>query len=134
MKSPTSGVRALLLAIACSIPLVAANSAAAGNEAPIPQVSALTREQAAELFAQGERYERSHDLHAAMGAYAAAAEAGDGYAQKKLGDFYGSGNAAVERDYETSLKWYELARDQGIPVPTPATNPGDFRFPSPVMR
>jgi len=36
----------------------------------------------------------------------------------------GTGSDAVERDYETSLRWYERARRQGIEIPKPFTYPG----------
>lgn len=78
---------------------------------------------AAERFSQGEAYERQQDLKAALDAYTESAKAGYGPAQKKLGDLYGQGNAIVKRDYMTSLKWYEKARDQGIEVPKPKTYP-----------
>ena len=59
-----------------------------------------------------------------MTAYLAAGEAGNGMAQKRLGDIYNTGNAVVRRDYETALKWYQKARAQGIEIPKPITNPG----------
>ena len=83
----------------------------------------LTPQQAAQLFQQGEALERRRDQRGAFEAYLAAGEAGDGNAQKKLGDFYGNGNHAVERNYETALKWYHKARAQGIEIPTPFTYP-----------
>lgn len=85
---------------------------------------ALTPVQAAERFQEGRKLERNGDLQAAMTAYLAAGEAGDGLAQKRLGDIYNTGNALVQRDYETALKWYQKARAQGIEIPKPITNPG----------
>ncbi len=85
---------------------------------------ALTPPQAAERFQEGLRLERGGDLQAAMTAYLAAGESGDGLAQKRLGDIYNTGNALVRRDYETALKWYQKARAQGIEIPKPITNPG----------
>lgn len=76
-----------------------------------------------ERFRQARAFERRGNLRAALDAYTQAAEAGNGPAQKKLGDIYGSGNAVVVRDYETSLKWYTKARDQGIDIPAPGTFP-----------
>ena len=91
-----------------------------------PAVSAptLTPAQAAERFQAGIKFERDGDLRAAMTAYLAAGEAGNGTAQKRLGDLYNAGNAIVPRDYETSLKWYQKARAQGVEIPKPITNPG----------
>lgn len=84
----------------------------------------MTREQAAQRFRQGEAFEHKHNLRAAYDAYLEAGEAGNGDAQKKLGDLYGNGNAVVERNYETSLKWYHKAREQGMEIPGPLTYPG----------
>jgi len=92
-----------------------------------PSSSMLSKGQAEERFTQGTVYERKKDLRAAFIAYTEAGEAGHGLAQKKLGDFYSVGNVAVERDYETALKWYEKAREQGIEIPKPLVYPADPR-------
>ena len=84
----------------------------------------LTPQQAAERFEEGRRLERSGDLRAAMQAYVAAGEAGNGLAQKRLGDIYNTGNDVVTRDYGTALLWYQKARAQGVEIPKPFTNPG----------
>ena len=80
--------------------------------------------QATEGFQGAISLERKGDLQAAMTAYLAAGEAGNGLAQKRLGDIYNTGNAVVQRDYETSLRWYQKARAQGVAIPKPITNPG----------
>jgi TPR repeat protein len=80
--------------------------------------------QADARYQEGVELERRGDLRAAVAAYQQAGESGHGLAQKKLGDFYGTGNDVVERDYETSLRWYERARQQGIEIPKPFTYPG----------
>ena len=85
---------------------------------------ALTPGQATERFNEGLKLEQGGDLRAAMQAYVAAGESGNGAAQKRLGDIYNTGNAAVARDYETALRWYQKARAQGIEIPKPITNPG----------
>ena len=38
-------------------------------------------------------------------------------AARKLGDIYGRGAGDVPRDYEESIKWYEVARSRGVDVP-----------------
>jgi len=91
---------------------------------PAATVPSLTPAQAAERYEEGIRLERNGDLQAAMTAYVAAGDAGNGLAQKRLGDIYNTGNAVVRRDYETALKWYQKARAQGIEIPKPLTNPG----------
>jgi TPR repeat protein len=96
-----------------------------------PLSSMLTPREAADRYTQGTLHERRKDLRAAFVAYTEAGEAGNGHAQKKLGDFYSNGNIAVERDYEAALKWYEKAREQGIEIPKPLVYPGD---PNQVIR
>ncbi len=91
---------------------------------PAARVPAMTPAQAAERFQEGISLERKGDLQAAMTAYLAAGESGNGLAQKRLGDIYNTGNAVVQRDYETSLRWYQRARAQGVEIPKPITNPG----------
>ncbi len=91
---------------------------------PRPSPAALTPDQAAQRMREGLQFEKSGDLAAAMTAYLAAGESGNGEAQKKLGDIYNSGNALVKRDYETALKWYQKARVQGVDIPKPIVSPG----------
>lgn len=95
-----------------------------GGPAALAQAGALTPAQAAQRLQQGEAFESKHDLRSAFDAYTQAGEAGNGLAQRKLGDFYSSGNVAVDRNYETGLKWYSKAREQGIEIPKPFTYPG----------
>ena len=90
-------------------------------ERPKPTGS-LGPAQAAERYQQGLQAERSGDLTAAMAAYLAAGESGHGPAQKRLGDIYNTGNAVVQRDYETALRWYQKAREQGIEIPRPLSH------------
>lgn len=99
----------------------AAASAGVAASATSPQ---LTRAQASQRFRQGENLERKRDMRGAVAAYTAAAESGNGHAQKKLGDLYNTGNNVLERDYETALKWYHKAREQGIDIPKPLSYPG----------
>ena len=123
--------RALVLAAAGSVLLVQAPAtlaqkvgltASLGRSAsPAP---ALSVEQASERFKDGESYERRQQLRFAFEAYAEAGEAGHPLAQKKLGDFYSTGNAAVDRDYERALRWYQKARAQGVEIPAPHSYSG----------
>ena len=86
--------------------------------APAP---ALSPAQAEERFQEGLAQDRKGDLRAALKAYLEAGQSGHGAAQKKLGDVYNTGNAIVPRDYETALKWYQKAREQGVEIPKPLT-------------
>ncbi len=89
-----------------------------------PPLPALSKAQAESRFQQAVELERRGEMVAAVKAFHEAAENGHGPAQKKLGDLYGTGNSAVQRDYETSLRWYQKAREQGIEIPKPFTYPG----------
>ncbi len=68
-------------------------------------------------FVAARELERTGDLLASFLGFRQSAECGYGLAQRKLGDLYGTGNKAVYRDYETSLRWYRKARDQGVEIP-----------------
>ena len=91
---------------------------------PKPPRPLLGEREAEARFREGEELEQRGKMQAALTAYREAGESGHGPAQKKMGDFYGTGNAVVERDYETALRWYDRARKQGINVPEPFTYPG----------
>ena len=90
------------------------------------QVAAVTRAgaEATKRYRAGLGYERKGDDSAALKAFLEAGEGGHGLAQRKLGMIYDKGNSAVERDYQTSLKWYEKAREQGVPIPKPLVRSG----------
>jgi len=79
---------------------------------------------AAARYGDAQKLERSGDWTGAVQAYHDAAENGHGPAQKRLGDIYGSGQGDVKRDYDTSLRWYKRAQEQGEQVPQPFTYPG----------
>ena len=114
-------------------PVPAAGAAAAPSlpQAPLapasspPMVRPLLGERAAEArYREAVEFERRGEMPAAITAYREAGESGHALAQKKMGDLYGTGNDVVKRDYETSLRWYDRARKQGIEIPTPFTYPG----------
>jgi serine/threonine-protein kinase len=79
---------------------------------------------AAARYGEARELERRGYWAAAMQAYHEAAASGHGPAQKRLGDIYGNGKGEVERDYETSLRWYQRAREQGEDIPLPFSYPG----------
>jgi pilus assembly protein FimV len=76
-------------------------------------------EAAAKRYREGVALERRGELKAALAAYLEAGEAGNGLAQRRLGQIYDKGNTVVQRDYETALKWYQKAREQGVPMEKP---------------
>jgi serine/threonine-protein kinase len=75
-------------------------------------------------YGDAQKLERSGDWAGAVQAYHEAAEKGHGPAQKRLGDIYGNGQGDVQRDYDTSLRWYKRAQEQGEQIPLPFTYPG----------
>lgn len=87
----------------------------------------LGREEAERRYRDGLAAERRGDEVAAFNAYLAAGESGHGLAQKKLGEIYDRGTAAVQRDYGTALLWYQKAREQGVEVPRAETRGPSIR-------
>jgi TPR repeat protein len=79
---------------------------------------------AASRYDSARELERSGDWGGALQAYHEAAAGGHGPAQKRLGDIYGNGKGSTERDYETSLRWYQRAREKGEEIPLPFSYPG----------
>lgn len=63
--------------------------------------------------------EHRGDDKGALIAFLDAAEQGYPPAQRRLGEIYDSGNAAVKRDYEESIRWYQKAREGGEVIPPP---------------
>jgi len=77
----------------------------------------LGRQEAEARYRDGLDLAKARAGQAALVAFHQAADSGHGMAQRKLGDLYGTGYDNVERDYETSLRWYQHARNQGIEIP-----------------
>jgi TPR repeat protein len=79
---------------------------------------------------QGLALARRGDDKGAFAAFLDAAERGYPPAQRQLGEIYDSGNSAVERNYEESIRWNQRAREGGeqfpphkSPLPTFQTRP-----------
>jgi FimV-like protein len=79
----------------------------------------LSPEEATRRYREGLGLEDKGDEQGALKAFLAAGESGHGLAQRKLGEIYDKGNSAAPRDYETALRWYTKAREQGIEIPKP---------------
>lgn len=109
-----------------STPAAAASLAPAAPPARLPK-AVLGREEAERRYREGLAAERRGDEVAAFNAYLAAGESGHGLAQKKLGEIYDRGTAAVQRDYGTALLWYQKAREQGVEVPRAETRGPSIR-------
>jgi len=115
-------VRELLAARpAATAPPLAAVKPAPSMTLPAPPSTAVPSsvEAAAKRYQEGLSMERRGDQQGAFAAFLAAGEAGNGLAQRKLGQIYDTGNKVVRRDYETALKWYQKAREQGVPIDKP---------------
>jgi FimV-like protein len=110
-------VRDLLAANPVAVPPVAAIKPAPALKAPAAVPPGLA--EAARRYREGLAMERRGDNRGALTAFLAAGEAGYGLAQRKLGQIYDTGNPAVPRDYQTSLKWYQKAREQGVEIEKP---------------
>jgi FimV-like protein len=95
-------------------------AAVAANLVPKPAVvPPLGGEEAVRRYREGQAMEGKGDDVGALKAYLEAGEAGHGLAQRRLGQIYDKGNSAVQRDYQTSLKWYQKAREQGVEIDKP---------------
>jgi Sel1 repeat len=84
-----------------------------------PPVGASSSSVAAGLHADGLALERRGDESGAFLAFLQAAEDGYPPAQRRLGEIYDSGNSAVTRNYEESIRWYQKAREGGEKIPPP---------------
>jgi outer membrane biosynthesis protein TonB len=105
-------------------PAVTPPPAAPPPAAPVPAPKArLSEPEAAARYEHGLVLEGRGDEPAAFQAFLEAAESGHGLAQRRLGELYDKGNSAVPRDYESSLRWYQKAREQGVPIAKPVTFP-----------
>jgi len=76
-------------------------------------------EEAMRRYQEGLALERKGDDKRALRAFLEAGEAGYGLAQRRLGQIYDRGNAAVGRDLQTSIYWYQKARAQGVEIDRP---------------
>ena len=77
------------------------------------------QEQAARRYEEGLAMERRGDHQGAFKAFLEAGEAGYGLAQRRLGQIYDTGSPVVKHDYQTSLKWYQKAREKGVEIDKP---------------
>lgn len=105
---------------AAAPPLAAVKPALPETAAAKPSAAApLVPEEAAKRYREGLGMERRGDHQGALKAFLEAGEAGNGLAQRKLGQIYDKGNTVVQRDYQVALKWYQKAREQGVEIDKP---------------
>ena len=106
-------MKKFLLVLAAAMPVWQAAHAQSPASAPISLEAATQRHRA------GLALEHRGDDKGAFIAFMEAAEQGYPPAQRKLGEIYDSGNAAVERNYPESIRWYQKAREGGEDIPPP---------------
>jgi pilus assembly protein FimV len=105
---------------AAAAPLAAVKPAPAEKLPARPSAGVpLGAEAAAKRYRDGLGMERRGDHRGALTAFLEAGEAGNGLAQRRLGQIYDKGNAAVPRDFQASVKWYQKAREQGVEIDKP---------------
>lgn len=114
--------RSLLLGGLAALSWLSAVQAQAPAQPPLSMASAVHR------HVQGIAMAHRGDEHGAFNAFLQAAESGYPPAQRKVAEIYDSGNAAVTRDYEESIRWYEKARAGGEQLPSPRRD-----YPAPPM-
>src|SRR6187549_128074 len=90
----------------------------------------MNHEAATRRHTAGLALERRGDDRGAFIAFYEAAEYGYPPAQRKLGEIYDSGNAAVKRDFSASIHWYEKAREGGETIPPPRSPIPTFAAPA----
>ena len=83
------------------------------------QPRALPTREVAKLHARGLALQHRGDNQGAFVAFLDAAEQGYPPARRRLGEIYDSGNSAVKRDHEESIRWYQKAREGGEDIPSP---------------
>lgn len=116
--SKNSVLAAAIAGLFLALPAQSWSQSAKQGKPPVDAVAAAR-------FGDAQKLEQKGDWTGAMQAYHEAAEQGHGPAQKRLGDIYGTGGYGdVQRDYDTSLRWYKRAQDQGEQIPQPFTYPG----------
>ena len=104
-------------AILTALVLAAAAPAWQAVHAQSPAQAPLSAQAAAYRHADGLMLEHRGMEQEAFIAFVEAAEAGHGPAQRRLGEIYDSGNSAVKRDYEESIRWTQKAREGGEEIP-----------------
>jgi len=102
--------------------LPASQVAVARIEAPAAALAVPSKDQAPmRRYQEGLALERQGDDGRAFKAFLEAAEGGYGFAQRKLGQIYDKGNSVVQRDLQSSIVWYQKAREQGVPIEKPVS-------------
>ena len=137
-KRPHAAVRSsrhLLSASLSALALLASLPAWQAAYAQAPAGKPQSQQAGAQRHAEGLALDHRGDHMGAFLAFQEAAESGYPPAQRRLGEIYDSGNSAVKRDFEESIRWYQKAREGGevipsppSPMPNPGTSPGSGRL------
>ena len=119
MKSTAFLHRILVCAGLAAFLLIAAAPTLQTARAQSPERAPTGNPVAAHRHVDGLALEHRGDEKGAFVAFLEAAESGYAPAQRRLGEIYDTGNSAVERDYEESIRWYQKAREGGEKIPPP---------------
>lgn len=93
--------------------------------AQAPARAPMSMNMAVQTHVAGLAMEHRGDETGAFNAFLAAGQDGYPPAQRRLGEIYDSGNSAVKRNYEESIRWYQKAREGGEQIPPPVSH-GEF--------
>ena len=105
----------LLVASAGSIGVLRAQQPAGNTE----KKQAVNKDPGGRKYQEGLDHERAGRDAEAFEAYLQAGEAGHGLAQLKIANIYDRGNKVIKRDYQSAIRWYEKARQQGVELAKP---------------
>ena len=92
---------------------------AQGQEKKDAKKQTVTQKTPVQKYQDGLTLERADRYAEAFEAFLQAGEAGYGPAQRKLANIYDRGNRVINRDYQSAIRWYERARQQGEDLPRP---------------
>jgi len=73
----------------------------------------------ADPYVEGLMRQANGDHKGAFAMFLEAAERGDAQAQRRLAAIYDNGNSVVRRDFLEAIRWYQMARAQGLDIPAP---------------
>lgn len=83
------------------------------------RVTAAVVSTTADPYAQGVARRAAGDAKGAFQAFHQAALDGHAQAQRRLGEIYDAGNTVISRDLMESIRWYQMARQQGEHIAQP---------------
>lgn len=121
LKSLIAGLLPVALAVSMAAGPVAHAQASDVDAAEKPSASQTQDPSVLQRHLEALALQERGDEKAAFCAFLEAGEAGYAPAQRRLAEILSKGNAAVQRDFAASMRWYRMARDQGEAIPRPHT-------------